>query len=41
MPYINPEQRQCDICGEIWYDTGDATCPFCGSDETAIVEEDQ
>ena len=34
------EERQCNICGEIWMDTGDDQCPFCGSDDTFIIEED-
>lgn len=33
------EERQCNNCGETWVDSGDLTCPFCGSEDTQIIED--
>ena len=35
------EHRRCNDCGEEWTDTGDPACPFCGSDRTEIIEEEE
>ena len=35
------EIRRCNECGEEWPDTGDYECPFCGSDDTYIIEEEE
>ena len=35
------EYRKCNVCGEIWIDTGDYACPFCGSMETETEEEEE
>jgi len=32
------EIRKCYTCGESWQDTGEYECPFCGSDDTVVVE---
>ncbi len=37
---MEPEKRRCNECGEEWLDTGAYECPFCGSDDTFIVEEE-
>jgi rubrerythrin len=34
------ESRQCNQCGESWTCTGDDECPFCGSDDTEPVEDE-
>ena len=34
------EIRICNDCGEEWPDTGDEQCPFCGSWDTDIKDED-
>jgi len=39
-PDDNRESRKCNECGEWWIDTGDFICPFCGSNETEIIEEE-
>lgn len=33
------ESRRCNNCGEEWKDTGDDICPFCGSNNTEIVDD--
>jgi rubrerythrin len=33
------ERFQCNTCGETWIHTGEAICPFCGSDDTGPIEE--
>lgn len=38
---MEKEQRRCNECGETWTDTGDLECPFCGSDDTEPVEDDE
>lgn len=35
------EIRKCDICGEEWVDTGDDTCPYCGSMSTEILTDEE
>jgi len=36
---MNGEDRKCNDCDERWLDTGDEECPYCGSDDTEIVNE--
>lgn len=33
------ETRMCFMCGEIWTDTGELECPFCGSLDTSIIDD--
>lgn len=35
------ETRHCNDCGEEWTDTGDETCPECGSNDTEIVDDQE
>jgi len=35
---MEQEKRQCNECGETWWDTGDLICPYCDSDDTEIVD---
>ena len=35
------ETRKCNVCGEEWVDTGDFECPFCGSSDTFIDDEEE
>ena len=37
---MEPERRFCNVCGEEWTDTGDEECPFCGSDNTEIMDDE-
>lgn len=37
---MDAEERTCNVCGETWTDTGDLTCPFCGSDDIEIYDPD-
>lgn len=34
------EERVCNECGEIWTDGGEEKCPYCGSEDIAIFNED-
>lgn len=34
------EERVCNVCGETWVDDGEFVCPFCGSDDTSPLNED-
>ena len=34
------EERQCNECGETWPDPGYPECPFCNSENTRILEDD-
>jgi RNA polymerase subunit RPABC4/transcription elongation factor Spt4 len=34
------ETRVCNNCDEEWVDTGDEVCPFCGSENTEILPEE-
>ncbi len=34
------EERECNQCGECFPDTGDETCPICGSSDTHIIDAD-
>ncbi len=36
-----PEERACNVCGERWVDTGDQECPFCGSEDTYITDDNE
>jgi hypothetical protein len=36
---MEEEIRKCNICGEEWTDNGEVICPFCGSDDTYIIDE--
>jgi len=33
------EIRECNVCGERWFDTGDYQCPFCGATDTRIEDD--
>lgn len=35
------ERRQCNVCGEYWLDTGAAYCPFCHSEDTQPMTDDE
>lgn len=35
------EIRVCNECGEQWEDEGDDECPYCGWDDTYILEDDE
>lgn len=35
---METEKRKCNNCGEEWTDTGDEGCPFCGDENTYIID---
>lgn len=35
------EIRRCNECGEEWNEGGDPDCPFCGSTDTYLLDDDE